>query len=1503
MKVLPELNLNKHPQECVNGGLIGAENIVVSKDNSVIQTEPMLENSICTQLLDSYFGNNTYSIKHIISCNKELVLFVLKNDSINYIDVIRYDETTKTIDVTGAKLEYHGGNFIGTFTYNNNNLIIAFTEINCKDDVKIPLRTIELGKFNIREFNGHIHEMTPIALQPVCPEVIIPNVESEELTGYTSYKGFYYIFVRFKISDNNYTQWFNTNHSHLLDESNNDFYFELKGPNINNSSQDADDVEMYTSSAFTGMSNKDDFCAKTLKLIYKYDGTFSTINGRNNFPEYKYMQFAYVIVRKSFFKTYRTNDIEFNNVSNEHILNPKQDIEISIDDVLTNYYNYYDVKTIENHNNKLYIANYSEDVSKIDLQKDYLNNPLNQLAVDISVAEDPEIIPPEEEEPSEENLAYRYRLDLIHTHRTYDNNGENVIETEKYIGEVPAYKDGYGSYAEYYYTMQHCFAFCFGTAKDDYYRIGDEVTQKSMTTNNSAGGNQVRIGSYTYGMSLLDIDRSNPNDYIYYPEVREYSDDEFLLKYPYADGGEQDARMFYWNCKAEKYSTEDSTYDVFSPKFKDLYIKNHKPKNIRIYPEQEYIIDKDFIAQISSSSDILNFVSQVTIKPQKVRGGVKIEEDNGKLSTIYDIKQSYMFNGVNYEFSKYGESYNLERTVSATGVFLEDYRRKHPETSNENYDTYVALITGDNSLNRSLRNANPFSHRWTLECYDKTTGKIIWKRVNGKFVSLENTVEETKANTYNIQNKSNNSVTTIGKCTSSDGATNMPYNYYNFFVHFVDKYGISTNGYNISYLNPTNNDENFKLYHNSLNNSIIKIGADNDIKFKLNRLPKNYYGYYFSYEKPEFERVYFCHTKLVEQKASPSNIIRCYSGEFDLLDKIDWSFDSIAFIKGVNVEHFPDEGFVGGTTGFDTKYYLNQKLGSKLDYSIISIRKIKTKKILPADSAENMGQQSCIQIEIEGAGLNTDVSYFAYLIKTTKSFDSEGVYLDIYNNPNKTLIPCSPICYDLENYVAINTKTAFFTNIYYLSYKKNTLFNTVLNQFNVEGKTDIVKEPMYHREWEYYRPNQLNYKRYNNEPEIIVVAINGLSTTDVNNKTFARGKIVQIQNSIDLFEYPHFTYFDGHPKSLDWYNPTIAFETIFPKTIRRSKVIQDESHTNAWRQFPVEQYKIINENKGNIIKLISAGSQMLIHTEHSLFVFSGVDALKSNNSNQGVQLFSVDVWDINYKELLSSVFGKAGLFKENHSIIGEYGYVWYDADTRRIYKYDNNQFSTIDENIKNFINKLVNYEVNIVEDYDHCRLLFNFVKDDKSFVLSYNYSLNRFTSLHTYKFDEGFNTKNNFYLLQNGNKLVNFDLSNKYSKGMIKVVCNENFFTMKTLEYITYNVKQIVSNIIDDFSPVEELNTYYRGDVLRIYNDLFDTKEIDISGGEHNTINEDYDKPYWRFGNWRFNYFRNKYNPTNDEEVDSLCYGNYFIINFVFDTDKQVEIENIDVIYSNGELR
>ena len=106
-----------------------------------------------------------------------------------------------------------------------------------------------------------------------------------------------------------------------------------------------------------------------------------------------------------------------------------------------------------------------------------------------------------------------------------------------------------------------------------------------------------------------------------------------------------------------------------------------------------------------------------------------------------------------------------------------------------------------------------------------------------------------------------------------------------------------------------------------------------------------------------------------------------------------------------------------------------------------------------------------------------------------------------------------------------------------------------------------------------------------------------------------------------------------------------------------------------------------------------------------------------------------------------------------------------------------------------------------------------------------------------------------------------------------------------------------------DFSPVEGLNTYYRGDVLRIYNDLFDTKEIDISGGEHNTINEDYDKPYWRFGNWRFNYFRNKYNPTNDKEVDSLCYRNYFIINFIFDTDKQVEIENIDVVYSNGELR
>lgn len=97
----------------------------------------------------------------------------------------------------------------------------------------------------------------------------------------------------------------------------------------------------------------------------------------------------------------------------------------------------------------------------------------------------------------------------------------------------------------------------------------------------------------------------------------------------------------------------------------------------------------------------------------------------------------------------------------------------------------------------------------------------------------------------------------------------------------------------------------------------------------------------------------------------------------------------------------------------------------------------------------------------------------------------------------------------------------------------------------------------------------------------------------------------------------------------------------YDKTVRRSNVIQDESRVNAWRTFPVEGYKNITENKGIITNLIGIGTYLLVHTQHSLFMFNGDATLKTEDKD--IQLAQPDAFDTNYVEVFTSDHGYGGL--------------------------------------------------------------------------------------------------------------------------------------------------------------------------------------------------------------------------------------------------------------------
>ena len=63
-----------------------------------------------------------------------------------------------------------------SFTYNFNNLIIAFSEYFEDDSKNVPLKTINLGKWNETINDNDVNQLNNSKIHPCNPEIKIPNI-------------------------------------------------------------------------------------------------------------------------------------------------------------------------------------------------------------------------------------------------------------------------------------------------------------------------------------------------------------------------------------------------------------------------------------------------------------------------------------------------------------------------------------------------------------------------------------------------------------------------------------------------------------------------------------------------------------------------------------------------------------------------------------------------------------------------------------------------------------------------------------------------------------------------------------------------------------------------------------------------------------------------------------------------------------------------------------------------------------------------------------------------------------------------------------------------------------------------------------------------------------------------------------------------------------------------------------------------------------------------------
>lgn len=791
--------------------------------------------------------------------------------------------------------------------------------------------------------------------------------------------------------------------------------------------------------------------------------------------------------------------------------------------------------------------------------------------------------------------------------------------------------------------------------------------------------------------------------------------------------------------------------------------------------------------------------------------------------------------------------------------------------------------------------------------------------------------------------------------------TLIPNQVYNFFIHYVYPDGSYTNGYKISYNDNVRfyiGDLGFLVYNNlssitgvELPEYLRKLKANFDnypIFALVNNATSNKFGYYRNSDGEVFHRApdFRDATKIFYPKFTNITVPAGYSGYFISYEEVE-DIVKLTGMNGIDSRYYDTPGVDWDQSYLRLNSTENVVLGKDYSgllyypYKVVDINGIRKNsyigdkvvgvealesKAIAADNIinDNQGREAFFSFEL------TNLVPPQFNNSSTDFSDGNqvgaiiAIDLNIYSNKNKKLISLGQIKYSDPNSESINQTYGYDNYIYnlegYLAVDNLLVYNKNGVIIGDDGITTDIAGKAIIKAVNNYRI--LKYSKYfldaysiNNAPKVIIGTSTGSQKTN---------KVVRPADSTDLFTYKK-ELIPEPVKSYYKFDPLTKYVTSFNRTIRRSDVIRSESFDNSWKNFRPDAYKVITENKGNITNIVGVGLYLLVHTEHSLFMFNRDASLKTDNKD--VQLFIPDAFDTEYQEVFTSNKGYGGLQDGDAYAVNEFGYFFYDGDGKAIYNFDNGQLKLMSIGISEFIHNFDIHKATFALNRDNNRLVICFrLKDYKYVTISYSFLINDWSSLHDYHFEKAYNTKNKtFYLLKritnneiSYRKLYTYDDSTICKFGdlqfedssifpvyqsdqgdiaysYVDVICNQAYERIKSLEFLSY----LTSEILGYGSVMNQAEAYvnrrYSGYQLILYSDCTNSGLLDIDCGNAPNKFDNYKYPFFDKGRWNLNYFRNYVEraPADDK---SLIYGKYIVARFIFNNSvgKRIKFENIE---------